>query len=833
MTLPTSFVTAIQSNHARITRWLEIAGLPWAYGTKDLPSSWFAARTDAEKFLGVVGSASQIPEVESQQLDPLESIASRVSGLSFELIDMDGEPLKWMGVGNTSGHVTLARDLAGPDKTISTYVPASPYVLNTLWRPTTGNGHRYKVTAVSGISGAEPVWPTTSGGVVVTGGVTFTEDGGDDLSFQYVGTATGWPVVPSYLYIGLETVRFTAHDTVNNIVRGMTRGYFRSPRQEFGTGSIVSPRPYAMKGRKTWYYMVATRLTDTESDGDKVLRFFGTLESIKSVAQSRYQLGFLSIQKGIDQDVLRDLRTIRDTENIGITGPTGDEPGVRSVGSVGTAPTDFVSHDVVYFSENEDVVCLIDDEVVQLRRIGSSFRLISRGLYSTLSAVHSPGWTGREVCGVTRYNAAGAQEQQLTKFRSPSSLASPLSSNHPIAILLQFLVSTGTGTNYIAGQRNYDVLPPGWGAGVDASLVDFAACERAADWVGSVECGGVFTQRMPFPDIVRSLLAPMGLYLVATLGEKLQVRPLRPRLPDDGSRDINANVRTSGQATTIDSNYPEAVQQVEFRYARDVIGNKFKRINYLRFAVTDQLLGGTGRELVYELPLLYPGHVKIPGAPPLRTTDVDSILLQRKDFFIHRFAIPPAKFLVTTDYSLLDVEPGDIVLLTDPTVPNPRTGMMGLVAETMQVVSKTVDEAVKTITFELITAHQDGNYRYIAPSLEIESVVSATDFIVKANSFTDPVSGQTDLQHLRPNGTLRNAFTAGMNGLWVLNPDLEQPSIAAIFNIVSINYATRRITTSGYPFTFIAGQFVVFPNGGGMMDSAIYAKAGSNHVHMP
>lgn len=53
--------------------------------------------------------------------------------------------------------------------------------------PSTRNGHYYRVTAVAGadangyayVGGSEPTWPTSGGGTVVDGGVTWTEQGSD------------------------------------------------------------------------------------------------------------------------------------------------------------------------------------------------------------------------------------------------------------------------------------------------------------------------------------------------------------------------------------------------------------------------------------------------------------------------------------------------------------------------------------------------------------------------------------------------------------------------------------------------------------------------------
>lgn len=55
------------------------------------------------------------------------------------------------------------------------WVAATNYSLGDFRRPTTANGFRYEVTADAGSSaGVEPTWPTTVGGTVVDGGITWT-----------------------------------------------------------------------------------------------------------------------------------------------------------------------------------------------------------------------------------------------------------------------------------------------------------------------------------------------------------------------------------------------------------------------------------------------------------------------------------------------------------------------------------------------------------------------------------------------------------------------------------------------------------------------------------
>lgn len=62
---------------------------------------------------------------------------------------------------------------------LSNYQPfqaSVAFALGDVVRPNTPNDHVYIVT-VAGVTGSEPSWPTSSQGTVISGGVTFTENG--------------------------------------------------------------------------------------------------------------------------------------------------------------------------------------------------------------------------------------------------------------------------------------------------------------------------------------------------------------------------------------------------------------------------------------------------------------------------------------------------------------------------------------------------------------------------------------------------------------------------------------------------------------------------------
>ncbi len=93
---------------------------------------------------------------------------------------------------------------------------STAYVIDDIRQPTTPNDHYYKCT-VAGTSGAtEPTWPTTPGGTVVDGTVTWQEDGAPTNWITRTSSpgTTGLAVdLTGYLYLygndGLEPLSVT------------------------------------------------------------------------------------------------------------------------------------------------------------------------------------------------------------------------------------------------------------------------------------------------------------------------------------------------------------------------------------------------------------------------------------------------------------------------------------------------------------------------------------------------------------------------------------------------------------------------------------------------
>ena len=70
------------------------------------------------------------------------------------------------------------------------FATSTAYTLGQIVRPSTNNGHTYRVTTAGTSGGSEPTWPTTSQGTVTSGSVVFRETGVTNASI-YFGTYNG------------------------------------------------------------------------------------------------------------------------------------------------------------------------------------------------------------------------------------------------------------------------------------------------------------------------------------------------------------------------------------------------------------------------------------------------------------------------------------------------------------------------------------------------------------------------------------------------------------------------------------------------------------------
>lgn len=707
MSFPATFLSLIQSNAFKLGRWIEIEGLPFAIGDFSADSSFYTSRAANQRFKGIAHSLKQAPRNIDQSIDTLDGGAQTVGQIEFEIIDVaalnltaiqgiDGSPMQWTGSGRFTDSIKLGADLTAAATTI-----------------------------------------------------------------PFVGSAAGFSN-GGYLFIGTEAILI---GTVGgSSFTGCTRAQFRSTAQAFGAGLPITTRPTVMANRRCWYYNAAVTTSQALSStgataANQCLRFSGICRNLKYKDQSLDT--FVLPAQTTDQEFNRDcFRVFREFKMLGMA--IADKDGKNGSAGVIGWPGITSNHNLIWnvptglFGNSENVIVRIDDEYFQVQQTGSgnsnALFLSARGLFGSLPVRHAEGASVREVIPIVEYRTT-SQYYLTSKFKSAPTAGAPLTADHPLMLILQLLLSTGAGTNTAGGAtRNYDVLPVDWGMGIDYTRIDIAGIEAVAMEEPQLRWGGLVEDPQNFISLMRSILGFAGYYYYTGIQDLLRIRRLRPPLPDVAQRAILNSSRINKNPTGWDGNFSGAVRDIEFSFGWDVIEQKFKRI--VRFVTgADYYAKGLARQIKYETKYLYPGGSSIKGEPPFAPFDVDQWLLTRRDFYRTRYGKPPPIIHERCDFGFMDVEIGDLVLVTHANLPSTTSGARGMNQEIGEIIGKSIDDVTKTISFTiLMTGYQLGSYRFIAPSLEIQTVLSETasggSYLMKANSFTESAgahgTAQTD-----------------------------------------------------------------------------------------
>lgn len=741
MAYPAQFLNAIRARNSQTAYWLEIEGLPICFGTfAQVGATWFAARVAAERFTNILSYFTRSPENFDQELDPLEGMAKTVAEVEFSILDKDDTITSWVGIGNKASWVYL-------------------------------NGVLSKTGTV----------------------ISYTGDG------SAIGSS-------GILYMGTETVTFTAHDTVNKIISGVTRAQYRSKAQEFPLGFPVAVRPYTMKSRRCWYYQVAIQPGETYSDANKALRFAGTLETVRSDPSNpaAYVLALQSMEKLLDREIFRELKTVRDTGGQGLK-ITDGTPSFRST-------------DASLYPAAWTGMFRVDDELMILSEVSGAVQVGQRGLCGTAISDHDANFTANEVVTVTvcpdGVETSYPPEVSVSKFGSTPWPESTLPSNHPLMVFLQVLMSTGTfAQNWPGGaQRNYDTLPETWGLGIDYSRVDVAGICAAAQFMPGVVLGGIIEKPVNFIEFAKSILRPFGFYALVTVDDQITVKYLRPPLPDETLRTVDDSIRINKSNPSWDSNLAGVVQEVELKHSYDVVSNRPRRIDILNSGTAKLFVKKQGRAVRYDSRLIYDNGMTFPGVVPRGTFDVRSMMAFRIDFFSQRYSRPPPIITERVDYSFLDVVVGELVAVSHSYLPNVATGARGMVSAVGEVIKKRVNNKSKTVELTLLmTGYQLNDYRFIAPSLEIETVLGAGLFTYKINAFTEPTHQGYTQDDARPRDSVYGYARTfqGDERIHIRANDFSTTEEAVI---ASIDFTAREISLTAAPVIALAvGQYICLP----------------------
>lgn len=676
MSLNSAIQTILDSKAFVTAYWIEIEGIPYAYGDFYQTASWFTSRgTATDRFLGIRKSLKEIPGGITQTIDTLQGGVLSSAQVQFKLVDIDGQPTAWTNLDTPSTSL---------------------------------------LTAVA--VGDTSITPVDAG----------TFNAGD------------------YCYIGTETIKIGA--IAAGVFTGCTRGCFRSTPQAFGAGFPVGTVPNCMAGRRVWFNQVCDpRYTNPDSivpgggygDDAKIVRFSGLLQSFETDSNDPnvYVLSATSLEKELDRDCFAVLKRMTALSEIKEQTPTG----------TGITYLVAVKFDSNTYAVNDKILCRVEDEIMCLQVYDVSWfprcTFLGRGLCGTKQAHHDIGVEINEIIPVIEQRASGSYMEQTSKFSSTPTAVSPLHADHPIIILLQILLSTGSGTN-TDGSRNYDVLPKDWGMGLSYKRVNFTEILAAAQEQPALRFGGVVEKPENFVAFMRELLVFAGYYFNVTLGDQLTIRKLRPPLPGASTKAINNGTRIRGNFSSWAANWQGAIRELTFKFGYDIVSTTYKRVVVQLLSNANVYSKGLARGLEFTSRFIYPGGTGIPGEPPFKGFDVDAWLLDRSDFYNLRYSKPPPIVVIRVDFSFLGTEVGDLVTVTHALLPNVAGGARGLTASVAEVIGKAIDDGSKTIELTLLmTGYSLGQYRYIAPSLKLNpghwSVAAGVLHLTNIDTFND------------------------------------------------------------------------------------------------
>lgn len=778
MTIPAAWTTALAQPGINPDLWLEIEGIPWAFGMTARAASWFAGRSQPiERRLGVLGLMPDIPRGVSQEARPLDGDSS-IGEMTLSIMDDANGVVRGplANVGRTDHFLYMM----APAHAINTAYGLNDVVCLTDVTPDEWV-LRCSTAGTSGAVAPNPA-PTVAVGDTVTDGagtLVWTVIGksydlgatGTETFLPYLGTADAaqYPAGGGTIYIGRETLTYTARTAGTNgagYFSGVTRGMYplpgRTARDAHTWGDVISPYLRFLSTRRC---QVLATLDGT--DANRLARWGGTIVGAKLKAglhtvelTTRSLEGELKVKAFSGQRTAKLYAGIKDglgvyTAANGSTEPAAETTRVRLVADslAGT------------WTSGQTIIVRVGEEyiggTVSTDATGTYVDFSgtgSRALFSSETAEHRVGEDIVEVIWTGAYDAAGTAEYRFSKFTK---------GDHPLQVLLSFLLSRrGDGAN-----GAYDILPEGWGIGLDAARVDVAGIERLMQtWIPGQRHLWLYSEPFVLKEEMANLLRPHLCFPVVTLGDLLTVRRLSPPIPAATIRDVTAT-HLLGPATW-DANIRDVIGRTIWRCDWDPIADKSRQtfIGEMQGAGVEaqEFYAGQWQTMEVDAKGAFTGND--PGAHGFfganLNTNAGDAALRYAETVQDRYARPWPILGVECSYDCLDIEPGDLIELSAEHVPNTSTGGTGLTLALCEVLSKEIDDSAGRVTLSVLQAPA-ATSRLIAPALPVNAVVGAKVTLLDADlyaagfdAYTEAAFAATDVVEVWTSNLLTSRGTA-------------------------------------------------------------------------
>jgi hypothetical protein len=551
-------------------------------------------------------------------------------------------------------------------------------------------------------------------------------------------------LVGSYLYVGRETMEVVSFPSAG-VVR-VYRGMFRPPTAidarayQHTAGDVVTTYPRFLRTRRAYLYSAPLAGTDA----GKVARWAGTVQGAK------LRRGLTGVDLTIESLEVS-LRAkcftgqIRGKLSVGTATPDGTYERDESEPAALTDRLRLEPSSVQgrAWVDGQRVAVRVGDELISGRLVAANLEIVfdgtsaddGRGLWGTPTSEHRPGDEVKEVILVVGKVAGGTIEERISRFTK---------GDNPLDLVLQLLTSVDGD----AANGSHDVLPSGWGLGLDQSRLDVAEIlATKARWLPAAREVRLIEEPFVAREFLASVLRTHLCYPVTKLDDQLTFRFLGPPMPDSAPRAISGATVLGPPGWT--SGEEKIVGRMILRCDYDPIDGEWR-----------QSFKGEFQGPGVEAQEFYAGHFDTPeiecpgqwsGNDPGSAkwgarlcTDAETTALRHFDLIRDRRARSFPDLELETSYDQLDVESGDLLSVTLAGVPDVRTGGSDLLDAICEVRRKTPDDRAAKVALTVAQVPYGKQYRLIPPSGIVSAGATASSATLVAHEFTDPAGAPVD-----------------------------------------------------------------------------------------
>lgn len=320
-------------------------------------------------------------------------------------------------------------------------------------------------------------------------------------------------------------------------------------------------------------------------------------------------------------------------------------------------------------------------------------------------------WTSRDevlnqISGITRgeLGTTPAEHEFGTAFFNVVEVE-----ENPLTALLQFMTSTGTGTN-----GAYDVLDDG--LSIDESLIDISEIEAIRDEFFSLQTFNfkMFDTGNALKFFEAEILGATNTRFIVNENQKISLALLDQSSFDEGS-DNPIGDNTITKFPKWDVNVKNIISKIEIQYDWNDSTEKYEQLKIFETGLDET------ETVIVEKPL------KLKYKAIRESLGGNAIVQEIGQRYLARFETPTPEIGIKThiDKSLLNV--GDKVLLTSSQIPN-ASGSLNF-ADTLEIISRAINHISGDVSFKLqYTSYAGIRGAYIAPCTSIISVQSQTRF---------------------------------------------------------------------------------------------------------